>query len=383
MGKDNLYTNYKEQNVLLQVNHAFNLLGCWEWDLIKNKVYWTDGTFHLKAAPVESVKLPQFEETIQQVHEDDRELVKANFDALKQKQEVSFEYRKLNEENKYRIIKLTSLLIVNEQPVYLRVCSQDVTTESELSTSLQLKNKELERSNNDLASFSYVASHDLQEPLRKIQTFSQRLRETEHQQLSEQGKNYFVRMENAALRMQQLIEDLLSFSRTSNAPKLFEEVDLTEMLNEVRSSLKDTIDEKQAVIEYNLLPTLKVIPFQLKQLFENLLLNSLKYSKTDVSPHIIIKAYMVLEGKEAEEERLTPDDYYKITFTDNGIGFEQQYAEKVFELFQRLHGKHEYPGSGVGLSICKKVMENHNGNITAQSEPGKGATFTVLLPKYQ
>jgi signal transduction histidine kinase len=373
----------REQKVLLEISHAFSLLGSWEWDLTTDEVFWTDGTFKLRAAPVTSVNLPTFEEALQHVHKDDQQLVTKKFKALHQQKELSFEYRNILEDGTVRVIKLVSHVVKDDagMPLFLQVTSQDVTKERQLSSRLEQKNRELEKSNNDLASFSYVASHDLQEPLRKIQTFSHRILETEWELLSEQGKNYFKRMEQAAMRMQKLIEDLLSFSRTNSAPKAFEEVDLNEMLVELKSTLKDSIEEKQAIVEHEPLPKLKVIPFQFKQLFENLLLNSLKYSKPEVPPRISIKSEVVNGDDPEIRAAMATKTFYKISVTDNGIGFDEQYAEKIFEMFQRLHGKHEYPGSGLGLSICKKVVENHHGFITAHSHPGEGATFTLILPQ--
>lgn len=246
----------------------------------------------------------------------------------------------------------------------------------ELNHSLKHKNEQLEQSNNELSSFSYVASHDLQEPLRKIQTFTSRIMEKEYQSLSPQGTEYFKRMDRAAKRMQTLIDDLLTFSRTNTQPKNFKEVDLNQILEEVKSDIKDTIDEKNAIIISDALPVANVISFQFHQLIENLLFNSLKYNKPGIPPQITITCSRY-EGSNGD---LLEDTYYKIDFRDNGIGFEQQYHKKIFELFQRLHGKSEYPGSGLGLAICKRIMQNHKGAITATGVPGEGATFTVYLP---
>ena len=246
----------------------------------------------------------------------------------------------------------------------------------QLNQSLKQKNEQLEQSNHELASFSYVASHDLQEPLRKIQTFVSRIMEKEYESLSPQGTEYFKRTDLAAKRMQRLIDDLLTFSRTNTQPKNFKEVDLNQILEEVKSEIKETIDEKNATIHSVILPVATVINFQFHQLIENLLLNALKYNKPGIPPQITITC----SRYEGSNSHLVKGTYYQIDFKDNGIGFEQQYHNKIFELFQRLHGKSEYPGSGLGLAICKRIMQNHKGAITAQGVPGEGSTFTVYLP---
>ncbi len=243
------------------------------------------------------------------------------------------------------------------------------------------KNRELEMMNQELASFAYVSSHDLQEPLRKIQTFASRIVETEHDNLSPKGKDYFIRIQNAALRMQTLIEDLLAYSRTNTADKDLELVDLNKVVADVKTELRETIDEKSAIIECGDLPTLTVIAFQLRQLITNLLSNALKFSKPDVRPHIRVDASLV-HGRDVPVKQLNSRKaYHHITVADNGIGFEPEYSQKIFEVFQRLHGRSEYSGTGIGLAICKKIAENHGGLITVDAQPDQGATFHVYLPK--
>jgi len=250
----------------------------------------------------------------------------------------------------------------------------------ELYQAIKEKNAELERSNNELASFSYIASHDLQEPLRKIQTFSRKILETDHKNLSDSGKDSFRRIENAAQRMQSLINDLLTFSRTNTLPKEFHSTDLNAVLFDVKTELREVIDSKKATILSDELPTCMVIAFQMRQLMENILNNSLKYSRPEVPPVITIKYENVKTEDIPSEVRNEASKYFRLTISDNGIGFEPQYSEKIFELFQRLHGKHEYPGTGLGLAICKKIVQNHNGMITAEGEPGVGAKIIVTLP---
>ncbi|MCS3799235.1 PAS domain S-box protein [Niastella sp. OAS944] len=245
---------------------------------------------------------------------------------------------------------------------------------------LEQKNRELERSNSELSSFSYVASHDLQEPLRKIQAFGNLIQQRDVSNLSDTSKDYFERMVKAAIRMQNLIDSLLEFSRTTTARKNFENTDLNALLDDVKKELGHRIEEKKAIIESSHLPTLSIIPFQFRQLLSNLISNSLKYSKEEITPVIEIKANYVKRKDLHEKAALPGKDYFQFSVADNGIGFEQEYAEKIFDLFQRLHGRNEYSGSGIGLAICKKIVENHHGFMRAESEPGQGATFFFFIP---
>lgn len=248
------------------------------------------------------------------------------------------------------------------------------------SIALQQKNLELERINQELSSFAYISSHDLQEPLRKIQTFADRIVETEFENLSAKGKDYFRRMQAGAARMQKLIRDILAYSRTTTTEKIFEEKDLNELLAQSKSELEVRISEKNAFIESDQLPTIKVIPFQIQQLFNNLLNNALKFSKDEVRPHVRLTSKIVT-GKSIPHLEAVPDKKYcHLRFSDNGIGFEPEYSSKIFEVFQRLHSRSEYAGTGIGLAICKKIVQNHNGFIFAEGETGEGATFHIYLP---
>ncbi len=237
-----------------------------------------------------------------------------------------------------------------------------------------------ERNNAELESFTYIASHDLQEPLRKIQSFSKMIMAKDAGSFSESGKNYFSRIMMAAERMQRLIDDLLSYSNTRVSDISFEEADLNTVLEEVKANFQEVIEEKNARVECGDLPTLPVIRFQLHQLFTNVLANALKFSRIDVPVSIKISATHVEVDQVYSIEDLRPGDYWQISFADNGIGFEQQYENRIFELFQRLHGKNEYIGTGIGLAICKKIVHNHNGFMTATGEPGIGSVFNIYLP---
>jgi PAS domain S-box-containing protein len=250
----------------------------------------------------------------------------------------------------------------------------------ERTKELAQNNIELSKINKELQSFAYISSHDLQEPLRKIQTFTSRLLGKEYDNLSENGKDIFRRMQNAAARMQSLIDDLLAYSRTNTAERNYVKTHLSIILDEVKADLKEEIEQKNATLEVNGLCDLHIIPFQFRQLLQNLISNSLKFAQPGHAPHIVLDCE-VAEGKTFNVDRLADDvRYCHLSVSDKGIGFEQQYHERIFELFQRLHGKMEYHGTGIGLAIVKRIVENHNGIILAKGEVGKGATFDIFIP---
>ncbi len=242
------------------------------------------------------------------------------------------------------------------------------------------KNENLIKMNNELEAFAYVSSHDLQEPLRKIRTLSSRIIDVDGKNLSKKGHFYFNLMQDAAGRMQTLISDLLSFSKLNNVEKNFETTNLNKLIAVVKSNLADLIKEKEATFEISDFCDVDVIVFQFKQLLTNLITNSLKFAKPGVPPIIVINCD-VAKGKDLIQNGLIPDiDYCHITFSDNGIGFEKKYSEKIFEVFQRLHQKEDYPGTGIGLATVRKIVSNHYGKITATGQLDKGCTFNIYLP---
>lgn len=241
---------------------------------------------------------------------------------------------------------------------------------------------ELLNANKELLAFNFISSHDLQEPLRKIQTFISIIMEDEMKNMTEAGKKNMERIKVSATRMRRLIEDLLAFSRVSSAERQYEMTDLHVILEDVKSELKDTIQEKQAVIEaVDLLPA-NVVVFQFRQLICNLISNSLKFSIPDLPPRITIQTRILNPGDSELESLNLPQkcDYWNFSFKDNGIGFESKFNELIFEMFQRLHNIREYSGTGIGLAIVKKIVENHNGIITANGELNEGATFEIYIP---
>lgn len=277
------------------------------------------------------------------------------------------------------------ICILNTSPLYdlgyiesmLRISAKRAELELERVRNekmLEEKNSELEKNVKELESFNYIASHDLQEPLRKIQLFYSRILEVDKDNLSPTSLQYFKNIENAAQRMQKLIEALLSYSTASAVKLEYRKTDLNNILDEVRDDLADMIDSRQAVIESGPLPKISVIPFQMRQLLENIIANGIKFTEKDKKPHIRITASQVTP---AEKMGTT---YWRIDISDEGIGFEQQYEQRIFQLFQRLHGKAEYAGTGIGLAICRKIIENHKGFIKVSSVPGDGSTFSVFIP---
>ncbi len=262
-----------------------------------------------------------------------------------------------------------------------RTFSQKLEQVVEMRTNeLMVKNDDLEKMNRELESFAYISSHDLQEPLRKIQTFASRIMDREYDSLSETGRSYFQRMQDAALRMQTLIEDLLAYSRTTNEDRKIERADLNVVLDEICEEFGEEIAAKGARITAGKLGSAMIIPFQFRQLLHNLFVNSLKFARADVPAEITVTSETI-DGNPAIHPKLIPGrPYTHLRVSDNGIGFEPEYGEKIFEVFQRLHGRDKYSGTGIGLAIVKKIIDNHGGYIAATGRPNQGATFDIYLP---
>lgn len=251
----------------------------------------------------------------------------------------------------------------------IRSALLDITARKRAEESLERQAQELSRSNLELQQFAYVASHDLQEPLRKIQAFGDLLKTRYADTLSEQGRDYLTRMQNAAGRMQLLINDLLSLSRAGTRRQMFASVDLNNVTNAVLSDLEIRIEQLGATVNVGSLPTIEADAVQLTQLIQNLVGNSLKFHKPNESPVVTVSSKVLLE-----------EGICELTIADNGIGFDEKYLDRIFQVFQRLHGRTEYEGTGVGLAVCRRIVERHGGTITAHSIQGEGAQFVVTLP---
>ena len=262
----------------------------------------------------------------------------------------------------------------------LRKANEELEMRVEQRTSaLAATNEALQRSNRELEQFASVASHDLQEPLRKIQAFGDRLLIRNSAELGEQGRDYLDRMLSSAARMRSLIDALLSFARVTTKAQPFVAVDLGVIAGNVVSDLESLTQRSGGSVEVGELPTLEADAQQMRQLLQNLIANGLKFSRPGEAPRVQVRSRL-LDETEVGGEAIPRCE---ISVADNGIGFEETYLDRIFELFQRLHGRQEYEGTGMGLAICRKIVQRHGGEITARSTPGSGATFLVTLPLRQ
>lgn len=272
--------------------------------------------------------------------------------------------------------RTTQLVLANQK------MAQEIAERKRVERALELKTKELSRSNSELEQFAYIVSHDLQEPLRKVMAFGDRLLDKCGETISNDGKEYISRMQNASQRMKTLITDLLVFSRLRTKAQPFIPVDLAKIGREVVSDLEIKIEQTGGTVTLGELPTIDADPLQMRQLFQNLIGNALKFHRKGDAPVVDVQVCM-LDNQENGSGGNGHTALCQITFEDNGIGFDEKYADRIFGVFQRLHGRDEYEGTGIGLSICQKIVERHEGTIQAKSAPGKGAKFIITLPMKQ
>jgi light-regulated signal transduction histidine kinase (bacteriophytochrome) len=314
------------------------------------------------------------------IHPKDRDRYLQNLHKLREtNQPVEIEFRIQHKDKSIRWFSQACQTVFPEgEFLGLRGSNRDITDKKMIQKELQIyrekleelvkqRTAELERSNHELQQFAYVASHDLQEPLRMVASFVQLIADKYSDKLDEKGLNYIHFAVDGAMRLQNLIQGLLSYSRVESTAQISEATDCNEVLQDVKQNLFPLITETQAEIIIDHLPVVMADRIQMMQLFQNLLGNAIKFRGAD-KPRIHIS---VTESSEN----------YIFSVKDNGIGIEPQYAERIFVIFQRLHHRDAYPGTGIGLAICKKIVERHGGRLFVQSEPGKGSTFMFTLPK--
>ena len=373
----------KSEDQLLEAQKLGNV-GSFDWDLVGNQSYFTPELFNIFNID----KPAKFSSFLEFVHPDDRTKLETSIEAAINGDGIyECEYRYKKDGSEKRIWSRGIVSFLNGRAHRMRGTVMDVTERyktieqlAELNASLERKNAELERSNKELNSFGYVASHDLQEPLRNIKIFSNMLTEREGPNVTDKGKHLLSRIVAATGKMQRLIDDLLTFSRTQTYTADFTPVDLNTILAEITTLYSDSILDHKMKVTTDPLPVVNGIAFQLHQLFDNVFTNAVKYSKTDTPLSIEVHCKIIDGQSLAPQGGLAEKKYHQISISDNGIGFEQKYADKIFEIFQRLHGKDEYSGTGIGLAICKRIVQNHAGLIYAMGELDKGTTIYICLP---
>ncbi|MBP6181655.1 ATP-binding protein [Flavobacterium sp.] len=378
----------KANDKLGLLNESYNTaemtagFGHWMVNLETDTYTFSDNLFRLMGVEPNAFE-PNIKNTIKYIHPDDLDYVaKMHKDSLINHQSTSTVFRFVTPKGDVKYILGAGSFTKDGNGDLIKIgVNCDITNQYKKTLELEENNKELKYINTELEAFNNIVSHDLQEPLRKIQMFISRLEEKELELLTQQGKEYFSKIRITANRMQTLLIDLVDYSRTIKGDKVFVETNLNKVLDETLQDLSSTIEEKKATVEIGSLPSIKVIPFQIKQLFINLISNSLKYCKENVPSQISIASKEITEDEVHEYKILNKDDYYKIAIEDNGIGFKQEYSEKIFLLFKRLETDPKYSGTGLGLAICNRIVENHKGFIKVKGEPGVGAKFYVFIPK--
>lgn len=386
------------REVLMKSESKFRLLAdsmpqlIWTADALGNQNYYNLSAFSYTGMTTFSIKEADW---LTLVHPSDREEYKDKWNkALATGADFLFEHRLLRHDGQHRW-QLSHAIAqkdikgniqmwvgtstdIQQQKTFTEELEKQV---QERTAELQSTNINLVKMNIELQSFVYVSSHDLQEPLRKIQTFISRMMETEQMKFTTNAKEYFERINLAAKRMQSLIQDLLEYAKTNLTDKVFILKNLQELAEEVKEDYSELILETNAVVTIHNLCEAKVIPFQFRQLLYNLLGNALKFSKPGIAPHVIIKGSHI-QGQRIKDLGANPEsNYCHICISDNGIGFGMEYKERIFEVFQRLHSKAAYSGTGIGLAIVKKIVENHSGIITAKGVLNEGAIFDIYIPE--
>jgi PAS domain S-box-containing protein len=394
--RHHIINKLRESESLYMQAQALTHIGNWSWVIDEQSITWSDEMYRIYGLPPQS-EVITLERFLAFIHPDDREKRVAQIQkSLATLAVEEYHFRIIAADGHEKILRGKGEMVADQHGkprVMLGTC-QDVTREfrltrelrnreqylEKLNQSLLHANQDLSRSNEELESFNFIASHDLQEPLRKIQVYSNRILENGICTLPDSLQDYFKRINNASSRMQKLIDDFLFFSQTFSHSQIVEDIDMEKMLAEIKIELNTRIEEKHAQVIVGELPHLHGVPFQIKQLMTNLISNALKYTEVGVPPQISISGAL-MPGSDVSYAGADPKIIYaQISVADKGIGFEEKYKAKIFELFQRLHSKNAYSGTGIGLALCKKIVQNMRGFITVESEPGKGSVFTVYLP---
>ncbi|CAN5248791.1 hypothetical protein BH09BAC3_BH09BAC3_19220 [soil metagenome] len=379
----NSLITYRE---MIMERETFLDQGTFEIDISRNMITWSEGMYSLYGYdPVKDKGEFEINDALYKEHlfGEDYESYRARWaNELESDSSSVWQYQIITKQGEVKQLETFAKVVPGRSGRPSRVIgtTRDVTKIVKYERELERKITELKRSNKDLEDFAYIASHDMHEPLRKIHSFADRLRTKYSGSLEEEANGYLERILVATQNARLMIDGLMEFSRLSRNGHWFERANVTGLVKEVLIDLELKIEETRTTVEVGELPELEVIKVQIKQLFSNVILNAIKFKKTDVAPVIMIKCRKVTHLEAMELNLDLNMEFYRLTIKDNGIGFEQEYAETIFQMFQRLNSKNEYPGSGIGLALCKKITENHQGIILADSIPGEGTIISVILP---
>lgn len=358
-----------------QISH----IGSWEWDVASNRMSWSDELYRVHGLKPQE-HLITYEMFLQYVHPDDRQLVREILEkARHDHQPFGFNHRIFRPDGAERLLGVRGEVIVDGggQAIRLVGTGQDVTEQRKAEEELAERRIALERSNAELGKFAHVVSHDLQEPLRMIRSYTQILEKRYNGKLDADADIFIRFVVDGAARMQKMVRDLLYYSEVGQRKRLLELTDCATILNRTLSNLQAAIDESHAVVTHDPLPMVAVDPTELTQLLQNLLSNAIKFHG-DKPPKVHVSARASTKVRVGPAQRLTRGWMFSVR--DSGIGIEPQYFNRIFEVFQRLHGPAEYPGTGIGLAICKKIVDEYGGRIWVESEVGKGSCFNFTIP---
>lgn len=382
----------RKNQIKLQEAEALLNIGTWEWNLENDTVAWSDGMWDIFEYDKKSRKRIvttgfYFKHRKKEETTSDKELVATFWANLKEGDTTPLGTDDIILSNKGNIKHLRTRMQVTDwkkgKPIRAVGSTVDITELKLVHQNLENKITELHKAYDEVEQFAYVASHDLKEPLRKIMTFGERLKSKVGNDLSERSMLYLEKMVDGAQRMNTLIENLLDLSRTKRKPENFIQTDLDEILKNVQQTLEFSFLESDAKLIVPPLPKMEVIPAQIGQLFQNLIGNALKFTKPETSPIITITVNTVNSSEKLKRNLDMFTEYIHFQIKDNGIGFEPEYGQQIFAPFKRLHGRSTYEGTGIGLAICKKVVQNHSGVIWAEGQLDKGSIFHFILPIVQ
>ena len=372
---------FEERALLLNEAEDLSNMGSWKWTE-KDNLIWSDGLY--KVFKKERGIQPSWNSFLENVHPDDAGLVLEFVSNMVARQTpAKLDYRiLLDDQVHYLSMSMKPMRPDDGQPPSILGAVVDITDMKAYENQLKQYTAELQRSNEDLEQFAFIASHDLQEPLRKIRAFGDRLSTKFHNELDVTGQDYIARMQSAAARMQLLIQDILAFSQVSRNIAEYENLNMRRLIDEVVDDLGAQMRRERGTVRIGSLPNVNGDRAQIKRLFQNLVSNGLKFHKEQEKPIVEVNG-RVLKGVQVWEEygkTAVAGNYVTISVKDNGIGFDEKYKERIFNIFQRLHGRTEYEGTGIGLSICRRIVANHRGLIFTKSEQNVGSEFIVILP---